>query len=1105
MNQHIAAKKSCQDAQQISLGMAVDEPPPRPVIRPVVAPNSAPGAPIQPAIPTIAAARRPDQVETAARSMPSARKRLPGPVDFPASKVAHRPNSSQGELEMMQNELDQHPDRSLEEWRQMADEFARFPEALGKSTRSARKSISVATSLAGIAGKQMQEEAGYDMLDDDSHEDDMAMDEDDNHLEEEEGKFDEGTPLNEHVVAGEDDFNNDGFLNINVDTKMRDQFKQYCAKAEANMYPQLTVEQERAVKLLDIMRKKHTSLDTYEDLMKWHLCELGVLDEGDNLKAAGDHYISRDKLLSDLAVRYNMEKKLPYVKPVKLPHSGQNLDLVCHDAYGCIESLLTDPRLTDDDFWFFGNDPFGDPPESVDTITDLHTGMAYREAHKQYKKKPNQIPLPVPLYLDGANTGQMKNMPITALKMTLGIFTRKYRDLDQAWRVLGHVHHVSKNQARAQKIFKMSKHVDAGLQVDQDGQDEKLPKDIAGPSKDLHKMLDIILESFREVQKTGFKWDLRYRGTTYDVEFVPFVIFMKCDTQEGDVLCGSYTTRTGNVSQLCRYCTCPTKDTDNPQAKYDFKTVPMVKAYVDANDMEALKDLSQHCFDNAFYKIRFSPINHRGIHGATPSEMLHAILLGTFQMLRDVLFEQIGDDSKCSRVFQALAMLFGKLFGRQSERGVPKCSFNSGIKEGKLNAKEYRGILLVMAAVFRSSAGRKALMDHGFTRQKIQDWLELLEIVLAWEAYLNEPAMTRVHVARLSMKHRYLMWMIKKVADRKTGMGLKLMKFHAITHLAFDILLYGVPLEVDTGSNESGHKATKHAARSTQKNEKTFDIQTATRLSQHHVLDMAMEEIRGRKLWRYYTKSETTLPDSPEPPEVIVTGGTQFNIFESENGKPCFSIGVGSQAKVPARAEWDADVVKFLHACQEKLRSWSKSKDYKLQIYSDHTRNGQIFRGHPLYRGDNPWRDWVLVQWGDGEPEPAQIWCFIDLNNIVEPEGESEKLVFGNCDLTHGVFAVIEAAEYRARQNGDPRSHFFRPMVKEMGAHGTGGVRSRKFYLIDTEAIADPCFVIPDVGSQNGKSYFQVKNREEWVHVFEDWLVAPNPPAYMNDKEGKNL
>jgi hypothetical protein len=59
----------------------------------------------------------------------------------------------------------------------------------------------------------------------------------------------------------------------------------------------------------------------------------------------------------------------------------------------------------------------------------------------------------------------MKNMPITALKMTLRIFTRQYRDMDQAWQVLGHVQGISKNQAKAKKAFAQSKHIDAGLQV----------------------------------------------------------------------------------------------------------------------------------------------------------------------------------------------------------------------------------------------------------------------------------------------------------------------------------------------------------------------------------------------------------------------------------------------------------------------------------------------------------------------------------------------------------------------------------------------------------------------------------------------------------------
>ena len=40
-------------------------------------------------------------------------------------------------------------------------------------------------------------------------------------------------------------------------------------------------------------------------------------------------------------------------------------------------------------------------------------------------------------------------------------------------------------------------------------------------------------------------------------------------------------------------------------------------------------------------------------------------------------------------------------------------------------------------------------------------------------------------------------------------MGLKIVKFHAIMHMAQDILDYEVPMEFDTGANESCHKAEK--------------------------------------------------------------------------------------------------------------------------------------------------------------------------------------------------------------------------------------------------------------------------------------------------------
>ena len=87
----------------------------------------------------------------------------------------------------------------------------------------------------------------------------------------------------------------------------------------------------------------------------------------------------------------------------------------------------------------------------------------------------------------------------------------------------------------------------------------------------------------------------------------------------------------------------------------------------------------------------------------------------------------------------------------------------------------------------------------------------------------------------------------------KGGMGLKLMKFHAILHLIEDIILYGVPMEFDSGSNESHHKDTKYAAKLTQRKEATFNAQTAKRLVEFLCIDLAMEEIdTGRCSWDYF-------------------------------------------------------------------------------------------------------------------------------------------------------------------------------------------------------------------------------------------------------------
>jgi len=637
-------------------------------------------------------------------------------------------------------------------------------------------------------------------------------------------------------------------------------------------------------------------------------------------------------------------------------------------------------------------------------------------------------------------------------------------------------------------------------------------------SQDLHTMLDCLLESYKDVQKSGFIWDLRYRGRTYkDVEFVPFVMFIKCDTDEGDQLCGAYTSRGNGVSQLCRRCTCPTLESDLVRVEYPPKTTKMISSLVEAGDGDALRVLSQQNIKNAWYQIRFHPSTAQGIHGACPSEMLHAILLGIFKYTRDCFFAQIGKTSGLADAIDDLSQNIGDHFGRQSERDMPKCKFKQGIRRGKIMAKEFRGILLVMAAILRCRKGRDLLRNNqSFQDDDQKDWVLLVETLLQWEAFLNEPEMSVQHIRRLRQKNVYVMYLFKKVVRRTEGMGLKLTKFHMITHLWHDILLYGVPLEVDTGSNESHHKKTKVAARLTQKNEATLDLQTCTRLDEFFLVELAQEEINGKRLCHYFDRLEGSMnKELATSDEELVTSSVKkeeedFETADDESRTLGGHIAVErmqqssggnydahvywhgregqrKQWKEPGGGNWDVDVVSFLIELQDKLNLGGNNR---LQIRAEHRRGaGIIFRGHPSYRG-KPWTDWAMFDWGDVKL-PGQIWCFVVIDSILQRQDE---VMHGGITLCNGTYAVIESCvPDNSADEKRVQSDMFVPYKKEVLTKQSATLPwKRNFYLADVDSIVDPLVVIPNVGGRTGTEQLLVKPRSEWVDDFKKWLAEPH-------------
>ena len=205
----------------------------------------------------------------------------------------------------------------------------------------------------------------------------------DNEEEEDENFFGIGNnedDTNEEVL---NNGGNDGDLEEDLDPakELMLQFRKYCEEAQ-NFAP-LTNEECDAIKCLVALRKTKAPLNAYESVMEWHLgCKLGESPD----------YVSRKTLMKKLKERYNIEEDFHGIQEVvELPTSHTCVKVVTNDAGTAIRSLLTDPRVTDEDYLFFDDNPFSPPPDNLTLLGDLNTGLSYRATYDHVPTSPMNL------------------------------------------------------------------------------------------------------------------------------------------------------------------------------------------------------------------------------------------------------------------------------------------------------------------------------------------------------------------------------------------------------------------------------------------------------------------------------------------------------------------------------------------------------------------------------------------------------------------------------------------------------------------------------------------------------------------------------------------
>jgi hypothetical protein len=358
--------------------------------------------------------------------------------------------------------------------------------------------------------------------------------------------------------------------------------------------------------------------------------------------------------------------------------------------------------------------------------------------------------------------------------------------------------------------------------------------------QDYHKLLGCILKSFKEAQNLPLIWEFNLCGKRVKKALKIPVLYVIGDTEGHDKLCGKFLSRNKTTNCICRYCNVPFDSTDDPFYKGSYWRKSIIEKLCKSRDEERLRTMSMYCIDNTWHEIKFCD-TIRGINGSTPAETLHCLQQGIFEYVISALFDQkkekkgvvkkkeeplnkkrkgvgpnvstevdVENDNKQyynprnhqftgfsvlpkSEIgnFESLCQHYGRLLQRQSDRELPRTYFYSKYNStAKKSGHEMAGILLVFLSIFCCNEGITSLMLL-FGDVRFSAFVHLFELMLMLENFCKTESHDQQDVKEFKKGIPILLNTLKTTINREDGNGMKIIKFHLITHFADDILRYG--------------------------------------------------------------------------------------------------------------------------------------------------------------------------------------------------------------------------------------------------------------------------------------------------------------------------
>ena len=639
--------------------------------------------------------------------------------------------------------------------------------------------------------------------------------------------------------------------------------------------------------------------------------------------------------------------------------------------------------------------------------------------------------------------------------------------------------------------------------------------------QDYHTILAKILEPLQELQRTGLAWVFEWEGKKYPCILRPYIPWIIGDTAGHDRCCCRMESRSKHVQCICRYCNTRTADCDNPDIAYRYtKQIDVINVIL-SGDEEALKAISYNKVVNAFASLGiYFGGGPRGIHGALPLEILHAIQSGLNKIALNQFFEvrrvyskvakQIkararkrqakGEEDpvivyraldhakdqtsqrvfnkETTRQFEAVARRVGLRLARQSDRDLPRTSFPQGIvptpKKKSLNntstkkksASEMQGVILIVILMLSSTFGKNTL-DEKITETVSLAWMGLLEIMICLEAFLKkEDGFSKKDQAALRQLVRPIMYRYKNTVRRVVGNAMRFLKFHGLLHLPDDLIRNAAFANSDSSVLEANHKFNaKNLARLTQFRSKLLDWQTARKSVEVGNIRRASREVIHQEADRWGRDWEATPP--PSTKDLVM----EFGLDED-------NIPIFTRFSKRKRTVYNAVDLVPENMVMELLYIYDHMPGSSLPVYGCHTRNGNIFRGNPIRER----RDWCMVNWGTLGDIPAEIWFFLDLTELVE------EIKVNGCCVTAGVYVLgyslpspIVWGDPEHKWNGENR-------IVHYGKLDCDPQGNPKVVAFEVESISGVLVAVPDFDEHGflhrSHEFLILAPRSTWPDIF---------------------